>query len=85
METYTGKSGKYHLRGVVHHVGNTASSGHYTACAKRKAQTNDNAPRDSEEQWVFFDDRVGVEKKMEYVTNSERNQENCYMALYERK
>merc|ERR1712032_190411 len=28
-------NGNYHLRGVVHHVGNTAFSGHYTTCAKR--------------------------------------------------
>eukprot|EP00571_Detonula_confervacea_P004325 CAMPEP_0172320450 /NCGR_PEP_ID=MMETSP1058-20130122/40638_1 /TAXON_ID=83371 /ORGANISM="Detonula confervacea, Strain CCMP 353" /LENGTH=1122 /DNA_ID=CAMNT_0013035725 /DNA_START=84 /DNA_END=3449 /DNA_ORIENTATION=- len=52
-------SGKYHLRGVVHHVGNTAFSGHYTTCAKRTLKecdgksadiTSNNAPG-NEEQW----------------------------------
>mmetsp|Transcript_41363 Transcript_41363/g.86772 ORF Transcript_41363/g.86772 Transcript_41363/m.86772 type:complete len:705 (+) Transcript_41363:555-2669(+) len=86
--------GKYHLRGVVHHVGSTAFSGHYTTCAKRKQLSDHgdkdgkkpddaNAPQDNEDQWVFFDDRVGAKKNMDYVSGSERNQRNCYMALYE--
>ena len=99
MNQFIGKneespSGKYHLRGVVHHIGFTAFSGHYTACAKRtlkaegeggKSDTTTGAPDDNEEQWVFFDDRVGTKKSMEYVTGYERNQRNCYMALYELK
>jgi len=88
-------SGKYHLRGVVHHVGSTAFSGHYTTCAKRalhpdqqgndekKSDDANNSPPDNEEQWMFFDDRVGAKKDMDYVTGNERNQRNCYMALYE--
>ena len=39
--------------------------------------------QDNEEQWVYFDDRVGVHKDLDYVTLNERNQRNCYMALYE--
>eukprot|EP00580_Thalassiosira_gravida_P008934 CAMPEP_0201643966 /NCGR_PEP_ID=MMETSP0493-20130528/29217_1 /ASSEMBLY_ACC=CAM_ASM_000838 /TAXON_ID=420259 /ORGANISM="Thalassiosira gravida, Strain GMp14c1" /LENGTH=644 /DNA_ID=CAMNT_0048118523 /DNA_START=3 /DNA_END=1937 /DNA_ORIENTATION=- len=88
--------GKYHLRGVVHHVGSTAFSGHYTTCAKRKQLSDHgdkdgkkpddaNRQQDNEDQWVFFDDRVGAKKNMDYVTGSERNQRNCYMALYELK
>jgi len=82
-------SGKYHLRGVVHHIGGTAFSGHYTACAKRTLKKDDdeksdaNDPQDNGEQWVFFDDRAGTKKDMEYVIGSERNQRNCYMAVYE--
>jgi len=67
----------YRLRGVVHHVGSTAYSGHYTTCAKSSIRG------ENEEQWVFFDDRVGAKKSMNYVTGYERNQRNCYMALYE--
>ena len=89
-----GPPGKYHLRGVVHHVGTTAFSGHYTTCAKRtldrkggngEEKSDDDAQAnaiDKEEQWVFFDDRAGAKKGEKYV-NEEKNQKNCYMALYE--
>ena len=77
-----------------------ASSGHYTTCAKRtppreepqdgdggdsKSDKDAVTAPDEEEQWMFFDDRVGMKKDVAYVTDSERNQRNCYMALYERK
>jgi len=88
--------GKYHLRGVVHHVGISAFSGHYTACDKRtlkegeddddKTKSDDgNSPKDTGEQWVFFDDRAGTKKDLGWVTSNERNQRNCYMAVYEMK
>jgi hypothetical protein len=44
---------------------------------------NSEEKSESEEQWVFFDDQVGVKKGMDYVAGSENNQRNCYMALYE--
>lgn len=85
-------AGKYFLRGVVHHVGSTAFKGHYTTCAKRnlkecngKADYISNSNTANKEQWVFFDDRVGTKKSTDYVTGCERNQRNCYMALYELK
>ena len=88
--------GKYHLRGVVHHVGISAFSGHYTACDKRtlkegeedddKTKSDDgNSPKDIGEEWVFFDDRAGTKKDLGWVTSNERNQRNCYMAVYEMK
>ena len=46
-------------------------------------RANEGDAQDNGEQWVFFDDRVGVKKDLEYVTSNERNQRNCYMALYE--
>ena len=76
----------YHLRGVVHHVGSTAFSGHYTTCGKRcirDEKSDTSGPRENEEQWMFFDDRVGTKKSVNYVTEYERNQRSCYMALYE--
>ena len=75
----------YHLRGVVHHVGSTAFSGHYTTCAKRTIggeKLDTSCTQENKEQWVFFDDRVGTKKSMNYVTGYERNQRSCYMALY---
>ena len=80
--------GKYHLRAVVHHFGNSAFSGHYTTCAKRtlpnhkEGNCRKKKKSSAEEQWVFFDDQVGVKKGEDYVTGSEKNQRNCYMALY---
>jgi len=73
-------NGLYHLCGVVHHVGNTAFSGHYTTCAKRNLEEES-----VEEQWVFFDDTVGRRRTINYVTGNATNQKNCYMALYELK
>ena len=73
---------KYNLRGVVHHVGNTAFSGHYTACGLRSDTTD---TQDNEEQWVYFDDRKGIKEDFDYVAKREKNQRNCYMALYELK
>ena len=73
---------KYNLRGVVHHVGNAAFSGHYTACGLRSDTTD---TQDNEEQWVYFDDRKGIKEDFDYVAKREKNQRNCYMALYELK
>ncbi len=84
--------GLYRLCGVVHHIGNTASSGHYTSCAKRRLANASESIfsaggiRDqklADEQWFFFDDRVGRKKSFDYVVDTEENQRNCYMALYE--
>ena len=73
-------TGRYGLRGLVHHVGSTASSGHYTACARRPRAGSGAGP--VEEDWIFFDDRSGFRRDLSYVDN-ERNQRNMYMALYE--
>jgi hypothetical protein len=76
----------YHLCGVVHHVGDTAFSGHYTTCAKRKpVEESAEASPNVEEQWVLYDDTVGERRTINYVIGNETNQENCYMALYELK
>jgi uncharacterized UBP type Zn finger protein len=67
---------------VVHHIGATASSGHYTTCAKRVLEEESD-----EERWVFFDDSIGQRQTVDYVTGDEANQKNCYgwhLALYSR-
>ena len=79
----------YHLRGVVHHIGNSPFSGHYTSCAKRivkdtQGDSSDSTDaQDNEEQWVLFDDGLGTRRPASYVFENERNQRNCYLALYE--
>ena len=76
----------YHLCGVVHHVGDTASSGHYTTCAKRNLdEESAEASPNVEEQWVLYDDTVGKKQTINSVIGDKGNQENCYMALYELK
>lgn len=70
---------KYHLRGVVHHIGNSASSGHYTSCGLRSSTD----AQDLQEQWVHFNDSVTAEHDFEYVALDENNQRNCYIAVYE--
>ncbi len=79
-------NGLYHLCGVVHHVGNTAFSGHYTTCAKRRLveESAESSPN-VEEQWVLFDDAEGERRTIDYVIGDKGNKENCYMALYELK
>ena len=74
----------YHLRSVVHHVGSTANSGHYITCGKRFiCGENTTGPREIEEQWMIFNDREGTKTSVNHVTDDERNQRNCYMAIYE--
>ena len=58
-------SGEYHLRAVAHHIGDSLFLGHYTACGKRTIPESRN-----EEQWVFFDDLVGVKIGFDYVTDA---------------
>jgi hypothetical protein len=77
---------KCHLRSVVHHIGDTPFSGHYTTCAKRTIdgeKLDTSCTQDNEEQWVFFNDQVGTKKSISYVTADESNQRSCCMALYE--
>ena len=50
-------TGRYGLRGLVHHVGSTAESGHYTACSRRPRVGSGVGP--FEEDWIFFNDRNG--------------------------
>ena len=69
-------SNEYHLKSIVHHIGNTANSGHYTTDALRTD------PEDGREQWVSFDDGVTVEKNLERVVQSPKNQRSAYMLLY---
>merc|ERR1712194_402077 len=69
-------SNEYYLKSIVHHIGDTANPGHYTTDAQRAD------PEDGKERWVSFDDAVTVEKSLERVVQSTRNQRTAYMLLY---
>ena len=69
-------NGSYSLHGIVNHVGKTIQAGHYTAFVNRKEVD------DEEDDWIFFDDAVGVRRSFQYT---EIKQSECYIALYEWK
>ncbi len=80
-------NGRYHLCGVVHHVGGTVDDGHYTACAMRglRYDDDDSADENVEDGWVLFNDLKCKKTTLDYATGNARelNQKNCYMAFYE--
>jgi len=68
---------KHKLRGVVCHIGGTASSGHYTANCERISGSNDKTI-----DWASFDDGVNILTSVPNVLESERHQRTVYMLLY---
>lgn len=70
---------EYGLKSIVHHIGDTANSGHYTTDALRKN------PEDGTDRWVSYDDGVTDEKSPEAVALSTTNQKTAYMLLYTAK
>ena len=68
------RGNSYSLKSVVHHIGSTANSGHYTADALRVRQ--------DKSTWVSFDDGSTSETTGSAVRNSLRNQKSAYMLLY---
>lgn len=70
----------YYLKSVVHHIGGTAMSGHYTADALR---TNEFASTEGQpDQWVSFDDSMATSTNSDEVLNSTNSQKSAYMLLY---
>ena len=63
-------SKSYNIQSIVHHIGSTANSGHYTASGKRGTQ------------WVSFDDSLTEETTFQTVSGSVANQKTAYMLLY---
>ncbi|KAG7370839.1 ubiquitin carboxyl-terminal hydrolase [Nitzschia inconspicua] len=62
---------EYSIQSLVHHIGNTASSGHYTADALRNNNT-----------WVSFDDGLTLETSLESIVTSPNKQRSVYMIMY---
>jgi ubiquitin C-terminal hydrolase len=61
----------YSIKSVVHHIGHTASSGHYTADSLRDENT-----------WVNFDDGVTHEITLDDIVKSPPKQRSAYMIMY---
>lgn len=68
-------SANYAICSIVHHLGSTASSGHYTTDAVRVTNGN-------ESRWVHFDDGVVFPSNKESLLKSDRNQRTAYLLLY---
>ncbi len=66
----------YCLRSVVHHVGPTASSGHYL-CDSVRFDIEDNS-----ERWVRFDDGLAKEYSLSSLIEYEKNRGDAYMLMY---
>lgn len=63
----------FQLGGVVHHIGSSSSSGHYTTDAVRS------------EQWATFDDHNTKFTSLSQVLTDERKQQNSYLILYQQQ
>ena len=87
----------YNLRGVVCHIGGTASSGHYTANCERmkknkiktKESSEESSPgptnseiRKTNKEWVAFDDGTSERITIPDVLESQRSRRTAYMLLY---
>ena len=72
------KEQSYSIQSIVHHIGSTANSGHYTADALR---IHPNEPGKNI-TWVSFDDtKVETAKSAEILSSLEK-QKTAYMMLY---
>jgi Ubiquitin carboxyl-terminal hydrolase len=74
----------YSLKSVVHHIGGSASSGHYTADAIRMDR---DAPVGSTEStsklvWVSFDDTFASRTTLQKIVKNRLKQRSAYMLLY---
>lgn len=81
----TPKSHSFDAVGVVHHIGSTPHSGHYTADAVRNRDLglfDDSQLGEGEKKWVIFDDTATTFTDKITVLEGETSQRNTYMAMY---
>jgi len=81
----TSKSHSFDAVGVVHHIGSTPHSGHYTADAVRNRGLglfDFSRLGEGEKKWVTFDDTATTFTDKITVLEGEASQKNTYMAMY---
>ena len=71
-------SSNYSLRSIVHHIGMTANSGHYTADTLRETRENGTTAK----QWVSYDDSTTTEKTLDEIQTTVSNKKTAYVLLY---
>jgi hypothetical protein len=79
------KSNFFDAVGIVHHIGSTPHSGHYTADAVRNRDFglfDDSRLEEGEKKWVTFDDTATNFTDKTTVLDGETSQRNTYMAMY---
>jgi ubiquitin C-terminal hydrolase len=72
-----GQPMEYSIRSIVHHIGNTANSGHYTSDAIRSFPDDQEKPN----QWMSFDDGIAMHAGNDVLSNVSK-QKTAYMLLY---
>ena len=84
VETAATGPSRYRAVGVVHHIGSTPHSGHYTADAVRSKDLGlfDDSISEEEYKWVTFDDTATTYTDKASVLDKESSQRNTYMAMY---
>jgi len=68
----------YDVKGVAHHIGTTAWSGHYTCDAIRESDSKE--PHGA--TWVSFDDGLTSATTADKVLKSKKSEKTAYMLLY---
>jgi ubiquitin C-terminal hydrolase len=83
----------YELRSVVHHIGDSASRGHYIAdalktipfkCAASKCTFQETPQMPESESWIRFDDAFIKPISIDVALREPESMRNVYMLLYER-
>jgi hypothetical protein len=73
-------SSDYSLMSVVHHIGISPGSGHYTADALRPVDDC----KETERAWFNFDDSITAHQETKKITEDSLRQQTAYILLYSR-
>jgi ubiquitin C-terminal hydrolase len=74
-------SSDYSLMSVIHHIGSSPGSGHYTADALRSVG---DGMDETERVWINFNDTNATYQKTRKITEDSVRQQTAYLLLYSR-